>query len=184
MGNQPTVSGQQTYNYLTVIVLKSIPVLICVKFFYFLFLVSFFQPGSPPSRPYEAPTPGSGWANTPGGNYSEAGTPRDSSSAYGMFVQLLLFLWDRHLLCSAHLYVLFSKRSLIFSCLPWLILCSRVAANAPSPYLPSTPGGQPMTPNSASYLPGTPGGQPMTPGTGGLDVMSPVIGMTNNQVSD
>lgn len=81
-------------------------------------------------------------------------------------------------------YCVASKRSLIFSCLPWLILCSRVAANAPSPYLPSTPGGQPMTPNSASYLPGTPGGQPMTPGTGGLDVMSPVIGMTNNQVSD
>ncbi|CAL8173496.1 unnamed protein product [Prunus armeniaca] len=90
-----------------------------------------YQPGSPPSRAYEAPTPGSGWANTPGGNYSEAGTPRDSSSAY---------------------------------------------ANAPSPYLPSTPGGQPMTPNSVSYLPGTPGGQPMTPGTGGLDMMSPVIG--------
>ncbi|KAH7567993.1 hypothetical protein JRO89_XS07G0209300 [Xanthoceras sorbifolium] len=93
-----------------------------------------YQPGSPPSRAYEAPTPGSGWANTPGGNYSEAGTPRDSSSAY---------------------------------------------ANAPSPYLPSTPGGQPMTPNSASYLPGTPGGQPMTPGTGGLDAMSPVIGSDN-----
>ena len=50
-----------------------------------------------------------------------------------------------------------------------------LVANAPSPYLPSTPG-QPMTPSSASYLPGTPGGQPMTPGTGGLDVMSPVIG--------
>ncbi|KAL5560448.1 hypothetical protein UlMin_036659 [Ulmus minor] len=93
-----------------------------------------YQPGSPPSRPYEAPTPGSGWASTPGGNFSEAGTPRDSSSSY---------------------------------------------ANAPSPYLPSTPGGQPMTPNSASYLPGTPGGQPMTPGTGGLDVMSPVIGGEN-----
>ncbi|RVW85000.1 putative transcription elongation factor SPT5-like 1 [Vitis vinifera] len=31
-------------------------------------------------------------------------------------------------------------------------------ANVPSPYLPSTPGGQPMTPNSVSYLPGTPGG--------------------------
>lgn len=55
----------------------------------------------------------------------------------------------------------------------WMIL----AANAPSPYLPSTPGGQPMTPNSAAYLPGTPGGQPMTPGTGGLDMMSPVIGI-------
>ncbi|KAI9388842.1 hypothetical protein POPTR_009G124200v4 [Populus trichocarpa] len=90
-----------------------------------------YQPGSPPSGTYEAPTPGSGWASTPGGNYSEAGTPRDSSSAY---------------------------------------------ANAPSPYLPSTPGGQPMTPSSASYLPGTPGGQLMTPGTNGLDMMSPVIG--------
>lgn len=90
-----------------------------------------YQPGSPPSRTYEAPTPGSGWANTPSGNYSEAGTPRDSSPAY---------------------------------------------ANAPSPYLPSTPGGQPpMTPSSA-YLPGTPGGQPMTPGGGGLDMMSPVVG--------
>ncbi|BAT78757.1 hypothetical protein LR48_Vigan04g166000 [Vigna angularis] len=91
-----------------------------------------YQPGSPPSRPYEAPTPGAGWASTPGGNYSEAGTPRDSS-AY---------------------------------------------ANAPSPYLPSTPG-QPMTPSSASYLPGTPGGQPMTPGTGGMDMMSPVLGGDN-----
>ncbi|OAY23542.1 putative transcription elongation factor SPT5 homolog 1 [Manihot esculenta] len=92
-----------------------------------------YQPGSPPSRAYEAPTPGSGWASTPSGSYSEAGTPRDSSSGY---------------------------------------------ANAPSPYLPSTPGGQPMTPSSAAYLPGTPGGQPMTPGTG-LDVMSPVIGGDN-----
>ncbi|KAJ9166754.1 hypothetical protein P3X46_021458 [Hevea brasiliensis] len=93
-----------------------------------------YQPGSPPSRAYEAPTPGSGWASTPGGSYSDAGTPRDNSSGY---------------------------------------------ANAPSPYLPSTPGGQPMTPGTAAYLPGTPGGQPMTPGTGGLDVMSPVIGGDN-----
>ncbi|KAK3032436.1 hypothetical protein RJ639_037163 [Escallonia herrerae] len=47
---------------------------------------------------------------------------------------------------------------------------------APRPYLPSTPGGQPpMTPSSA-YLPGTPGGQPMTPGSGGLDIMSTVVG--------
>ncbi|GMJ12414.1 global transcription factor group A2 [Hibiscus trionum] len=89
-----------------------------------------YQSGSPPSRAYEAPTPGSGWASTPGGSYSEAGTPRDGSSAY---------------------------------------------ANAPSPYMPSTPSGQPMTPSSGSYIPGTPGGQPMTPGTG-LDMMSPVIG--------
>lgn len=90
-----------------------------------------YQPGSPPSRAFEAPTPGSGWTSTPGGSYSDAGTPRDSTPSY---------------------------------------------ANAPSPYLPSTPGGQPMTPSSASYLPGTPGGQPMTPGTGGLDVMSPIGG--------
>ncbi|KAK8552326.1 hypothetical protein V6N13_120736 [Hibiscus sabdariffa] len=34
-----------------------------------------YQPGSPPSRAYEAPTPGPGWASTPGGNYGEAGTP-------------------------------------------------------------------------------------------------------------
>ncbi|CAM8979670.1 unnamed protein product [Rhodiola kirilowii] len=89
-----------------------------------------YQPGSPPRRTYEAPTPGSGWASTPGGSYSDAGTPRDTPPSY---------------------------------------------ANAPSPYLPSTPG-QIMTPGSASYLPGTPGGQPMTPGTGGLDVMSPIGG--------
>ncbi|XP_072952889.1 putative transcription elongation factor SPT5 homolog 1 [Typha angustifolia] len=88
-----------------------------------------YQPGTPPARPYEAPTPGSGWANTPGGNYSDSGTPRESS--YG---------------------------------------------NAPSPYVPSTPGAQPMTPNSASYLPGTPGGQPMTPGNVGMDIMSPITG--------
>lgn len=52
--------------------------------------------------------------------------------------------------------------------------------NAPSPYLPSTPGGPPpMTPSSA-YLPGTPGGQPMTPGSGGLDMMSPAVGGDND----
>ncbi|KAK8476134.1 hypothetical protein V6N11_013066 [Hibiscus sabdariffa] len=31
-------------------------------------------------RAYEAPTPSSGWASTPGSSYSEAGTPRDSGS--------------------------------------------------------------------------------------------------------
>ncbi|KAH9614186.1 hypothetical protein KSS87_017895 [Heliosperma pusillum] len=84
-----------------------------------------YRPGSPPSRTYDAPTPG--------GNYVDAGTPRDSGSAY---------------------------------------------PNAPSPYLPSTPG-QPTTPSSAAYLPGTPGGQPMTPGGVGLDMMSPMIGGEN-----
>lgn len=64
--------------------------------------------------------------------------------------------------------------NLLFHSILSRFFCS-YAANAPSPYLPSTPG-QPMTPSSASYLPGTPGGQPMTPGAGGLDAMSPVIG--------
>ncbi|CAG7880549.1 unnamed protein product [Brassica rapa] len=41
-------------------------------------------------------------------------------------------------------------------------------ANVPSPY-------QPMTPSSASYLPSTPGGQPMTPGAD-LEVKSPDTG--------
>ncbi|CAL5046685.1 unnamed protein product [Urochloa decumbens] len=87
-----------------------------------------YQPGTPPARPYEAPTPGSGWANTPGVSFNDAPTPRENY------------------------------------------------ANAPSPYVPSTPVGQPMTPNSATYLPGTPGGQPMTPGNVGMDIMSPIIG--------
>ncbi|AQK83104.1 Putative transcription elongation factor SPT5 homolog 1 [Zea mays] len=91
-------------------------------------IIQNFQPGTPQARPYEAPTPGSGWANTPGVSFNDAPTPRDNY------------------------------------------------ANAPSPYVPSTPVGQPMTPNSASYLPGTPGGQPMTPGNAGMDMMSPIIG--------
>lgn len=33
------------------------------------------QPGSPPSKPYDAPTPG--------GNYVEAATPRETGLAYG-----------------------------------------------------------------------------------------------------
>ncbi|KAL6635202.1 hypothetical protein ACP70R_027873 [Stipagrostis hirtigluma subsp. patula] len=81
-----------------------------------------YQPGTPLARPYDAPTPGSGWASTPGVSLVEA------------------------------------------------------SGNAPSPYVPSTPVGQPMTPDSASYLPGTPGGQPMTPGAVGMDAMSPVLG--------
>jgi transcription elongation factor SPT5 len=55
------------------------------------------------------------------------------------------------------------------------VIISCLAA-APSPYLPGTPGGPPMTPGVPSYLPGTPGGQPMTPGTGALDPTSPAIG--------
>lgn len=59
--------------------------------------------------------------------------------------------------------------------MPLSLFC---AANASSPYLPSTPGGQPpMTPSSA-YVPGTPGGQPMTPGSGALDMMSPLGGVS------
>jgi hypothetical protein len=57
-----------------------------------------------------------------------------------------------------------------------------VWAAAPSPYLPGTPGGPPMTPGITSYLPGTPGGQPMTPGTGALDPTSPAIGMCTSDL--
>lgn len=46
-----------------------------------------FQPGTPTARPYEAPTPGSGWANTPGGNYSESGITREGSPVYGIFAR-------------------------------------------------------------------------------------------------
>jgi transcription elongation factor SPT5 len=89
----------------------------------FLHLCFFFlkknQPGTPRPRPYEAPTPGSGWAS-----------------------------WGDALV------------------------------NTPSTNVPSTPIGQPMTPDPASYLVGTPSGQPMTPGYGGMELMSPVIGST------
>ena len=88
MGNQPTVSGQQSLDLKSAVVS---PFECKCGFFTFYF---FFQPGSPPSRPYEAPTPGSGWTNTPGGNYSEAGTPRDSSSAYGISIT-----FDKHHSC-------------------------------------------------------------------------------------
>ncbi|KAF2296612.1 hypothetical protein GH714_000568 [Hevea brasiliensis] len=90
-----------------------------------------YQPGSPPSRAYEAPTPGSGWASTPGGSYSDAGTPRDNSSGYGSL--------QSHFGLQFHAYD------------SWH--CS--------------------LPSWHSW------GQPMTPGTGGLDVMSPVIGGDN-----
>lgn len=55
-----------------------------------LFSYVLFQPGSPRSRSYEAPTPGSGWVNTPGGSYSDAGTPRDSSNlSYGVYTSIV-----------------------------------------------------------------------------------------------
>lgn len=47
----------------------------------------YVQPGSP-SKTYEAPTPGSSWANTPSGSYTEAGTPRESSLSYGNQIRL------------------------------------------------------------------------------------------------
>ncbi|MFS8032507.1 putative transcription elongation factor SPT5 [Helianthus anomalus] len=42
-----------------------------------------YQPGSPRSKAYKAPTPGSGWANTLGESYSDAGTPCDTTPTYG-----------------------------------------------------------------------------------------------------
>ncbi|KAK1371247.1 Transcription elongation factor SPT5 [Heracleum sosnowskyi] len=77
-----------------------------------------YQPGSPPSKTYEAPTPGSGWANTPSGSYSEAGTPRDSSSPFA------------------------NAPSPNFPSTPG----GQPPMTPSSAYLPGTPGGQPMTP--------------------------------------
>ncbi|XP_030525153.1 putative transcription elongation factor SPT5 homolog 1 [Rhodamnia argentea] len=78
-----------------------------------------YQPGSPPSRTYDAPTPGSGWATTPGGSYSEAGTPRDSNSAYA------------------------NVPSPYLPSTPGQPMTPSSAS-----YLPGTPGGQPMTPGT------------------------------------
>nr|GEY71839.1 putative transcription elongation factor SPT5 homolog 1 [Tanacetum cinerariifolium] len=85
--------------------------------------------GGQRSRAYEAPTPGLRWANTSGGSYSEAGTPRDNTPAY---------------------------------------------ANAPSPYLPSTPGGQPPMTPCLAFLSVTPRGAD-------LDIMSPGVGGDNDE---
>lgn len=130
---------------------------------YFIHCLNAFQPETPPARPYEAPTPGSGWTNAPGGSYNDAPTPRDS---YGN-----------------PLILEFASSDLNYSFVNWLTNempdrpCYSCSANAPSPYVPSTPVGQPMTLSSASYLPGTPG-QPMTPGNVGMDVMSPMGGLS------
>lgn len=51
---------------------------------------SIFQPSSPRSRPYEAPTPGSGWNNSSTSSYNDAGTPRDNSSSYGNQTKIFL----------------------------------------------------------------------------------------------
>ena len=117
------------------------------------------QPRSSPSTNYEAPTPGSGWANTPSGNYSKPGMPRNSTPAYGNQINSFLesFEYLRFLIMNLKIVCVFS-------------------ADAPSPYSPSTPGEHPATPSSA-YLPASPDGQPMTPGNGALDIMSPVVGM-------
>ncbi|KAK9138060.1 hypothetical protein Sjap_008654 [Stephania japonica] len=75
------------------------------------------QPGTPVRRPYEAPTPGSNWANTPGGSYREAGMPRECGGAYA------------------------SATSPYLPSTPGQPMTPSSAS-----YLPWTPGGQPMTP--------------------------------------
>jgi transcription elongation factor SPT5 len=120
-----------------------------------------FQPSTASGRSYDAPTPGSGWNSSPGASFSDVGTPRDSPP-YGnknQFVFLDIAFFE--------VIILNRKRPHGFS---------SAASDVPSPYLPSTPGGPPMTPGAPSYLPSTPGGQPMTPGSGGLDAMSPITG--------
>ncbi|KAE9454872.1 hypothetical protein C3L33_13228, partial [Rhododendron williamsianum] len=69
------------------------------------------------------------------------------------------YSWFSYFTYAAFRYTILSSSFLLF--------CTR--SKCPSPYLPSTPGGHPMTPSSASYLPDTPGWQPMTPGRGGDD---------------
>ena len=83
MGDKSAVSGENYHRTQYQNPAKWIVLFLLVVRVVFEYIDLNFQPGSPPSRIYEAPTPGSGWANTPGGNYSEAGTPRDSSHAYG-----------------------------------------------------------------------------------------------------
>ena len=51
-------------------------------------IIQNFQPGTPQARPYEAPTPGSGWANTPGVSFNDAPTPRDN---YGIEIYLIIY---------------------------------------------------------------------------------------------
>lgn len=79
-----------------------------------------YQPGTPRARPYEAPTPGSGWANTPGDNFNDSATPRESSPRYGNAVS---------------------------SYLPATPDPEPMTPSTAS-YLPGTPGGQPMTPGN------------------------------------
>ncbi|KAL9252903.1 putative transcription elongation factor SPT5 homolog 1 [Drosera capensis] len=76
-----------------------------------------YRPGSPVSRPYEAATPRTGWAGTPGGGYSDAATPKDNGSAYS------------------------NAPSPYSASSPGQPMTPSSAA-----YSPGTPGGQPMTP--------------------------------------
>jgi transcription elongation factor SPT5 len=46
-----------------------------------LYLNPLFQPGTPPYRPYEAPTPGSGWASTTGVGFGENSEHDDSGQS-------------------------------------------------------------------------------------------------------
>lgn len=86
-----------------------------------MLLCYFIQPGTPPARPYEAPTPGSGWTNTPG-NYSEAGTPRESSPAYGELVRSLFSVWN---ICRLKMQQLYNSHSVLLLQLVLLALTCR-----------------------------------------------------------
>uniref|UniRef100_A0A8R7R156 Transcription elongation factor SPT5 n=1 Tax=Triticum urartu TaxID=4572 RepID=A0A8R7R156_TRIUA len=96
-----------------------------------------YQPGTPPARPYEAPTPGSGWANTPGVSYNDVPTPREGN--YGNEICASIYFVLLNVICH------YCERRIYF-----VLIVSVLLANAPSPYVPSTPVGQPMTPNSAA----------------------------------
>jgi transcription elongation factor SPT5 len=51
-----------------------------------------YQPETPSGRPFEAPTPGAGWVSTPGASFSEAGTPTEPASSFGIHTPFHIFL--------------------------------------------------------------------------------------------
>lgn len=77
-----------------------------------LWLLDMLQPGTPSGRPFEAPTPGAGWAApTPGASFSEAGTPTDSAPSYGNLLVIFfkLGLLPRNEYSLGYSYVEFSS---------------------------------------------------------------------------
>ena len=82
-----------------------------------------FQPGTPQARPYEAPSPGSGWAG-----WGDASGKAQSTCATG---------WGD------------TSGNAQSTCAPSTPIVQPTAPVSAASYLPGTPGGQPMTPGDA-----------------------------------